>query len=445
MLNDRGTAFKELEEFDEALADYDRALAIDPENIATLNNRGNVLLSLRRTSEALECYDRAVANQPDHPQSCNNRGAVLGRLGQYDEAFTCFDRALTLDPNLSPALVNRGTTLIAVNRLPEAIAAFDAALAIEPDSVDAHWNRSVAQLASGDMRQGWVGYEYRCRKKEFVKHKRGFPLPLWLGDRALRGRTILLHAEQGLGDTIQFARYVPLVARLGAQVILEVPSSLKPLLTSLQGAPAVIARGRPLPTFDMYCPLMSLPLGFGTELASIPVEIPYIRAGTERIEQWRERLSATRSPRIGLVWAGSDGYANNHNRSIPLQQFSAIFGVSGPSFLSLQKQASENERKALANAGVIDLGEELGDFADTAAVISLLDLVISVDTSVVHLAGAMGQTVWTLLPFAPDFRWLLEREDSPWYPTMRLFRQPQFRDWGSVLAQVRSELRRRFN
>ena len=445
MLNDRGTAFRELEQFDEALADYDRALAIDPENIITLNNRGNVLLSLRRASAALECYDRAVANQPGHAQSCNNRGAVLGRLGQYEEAFTCFDRALALDPNLTPALINRGTTLIAINRLPEAIAAFDAALVIDPDSVDAYWNRGVAQLASGEMRQGWVGYEYRWRKKEFVKHKRTFPVPLWLGDRALRGHTILLHAEQGLGDTIQFARYVPLVAQMGAQVILEVPSALKPLLTPLEGATAIIGRGRPLPTFDTYCPLMSLPLAFGTEVGSIPARIPYIHARTDRIGRWRERLAATRSPRVGIAWAGSDGHANNHNRSIPLEQFSAIFGASGLGFISLQKQASETERNALGHAGVTDLGEELADFADTAAVISLLDLVISVDTCVVHVAGALAQTVWTLLPFAPDFRWLLEREDSPWYPTMRLFRQPQPKDWDAVLARVRSELRRRFN
>ena len=346
---------------------------------------------------------------------------------------------------MSPALVNRGTTLLAINRLPQAIAAFDAALAMEPDSVDAQWNRSVAQLALGDLRQGWVGYEYRWRKKEFAKHKRTFPEPLWLGDRALAGRTILLHAEQGLGDTIQFARYAAFAARMGAQVILEVQPSLKSLLTAIEGVTATIARGRPLPTFDLHCPLLSLPLALGTDEATIPAEIPYIHAPADRVERWRERLQATRSPRIGFAWAGSDGHANNHHRSIPLQQFSAIFGVSGVSFVSLQKQASERERDVLGSAGVIDLADELGDFADTAAVISALDLVISVDTSVAHVAGAMGQTVWTLLPFAPDFRWQLDREDSPWYPTMRLFRQPQLRDWDSVLAGVRSELRRRFD
>jgi hypothetical protein len=290
-----------------------------------------------------------------------------------------------------------------------------------------------------------VGYEYRWCKKEFAKHKRTFPVPQWLGDRALPGRSILLHAEQGFGDTIQFARYVALVARMGAQVIFEVQPSLKSLLVSIEGATATIARGRPLPAFDLYCPLLSLPLALGTDEATIPAEIPYIHAPADRVERWRERLRATRSPRIGLAWAGSDGHANNHNRSIPLQAFSGIFGVSGLGFVSLQKQASETERNVLGSAGVIDLADELGDFADTAAVISVLDLVISVDTSVAHVAGAMGQTVWTLLPFAPDFRWQLDRADSPWYPTMRLFRQPQLGDWESVLGQVQSELRRRFD
>jgi hypothetical protein len=200
-----------------------------------------------------------------------------------------------------------------------------------------------------------------------------------------------------------------------------------------------------LPAFDLYCPLLSLPLALGTDEGTIPAEIPYIHAPSDRIERWRERLKATPSPRIGLAWAGSDGHANNHNRSIPLQQFSAIFGVPGLSFVSLQKQISETERNVLGSAGVIDLADELGDFADTAAVISVLDLVISVDTSVAHVAGAMGQAVWTLLAFAPDFRWQLDREDSPWYPTMRLFRQPQLRDWDSVLTRVQSELRRRFD
>jgi tetratricopeptide (TPR) repeat protein len=445
MLNDRGTAFKELEQFNEALADYDRALAIDPENLTTLNNRGNVLLFLQRTSEALESYDRALANKPDHAQSCSNRGVALGRLGDYDQAFTCFNRALAIDPNLSQAWVNRGAALIALNRLPEAIAAFEAALGIEPDGVGASWNRSLAQLALGDMRQGWVGYEYRWRRPEFIKHKRVFPVPLWLGASALHGRTILLHAEQGLGDTIQFVRYVPLIARRGAEVILEVQPCLKPLLTSIEGATAVIACGRPLPTFDVYCPLLSLPLALKTEQATIPAEIPYIHPRADRVERWRERLQATQSPRIGVAWAGSSGHSNNHNRSISLEQLFTIFGGPGLSFVSLQKEVSDTERSALDSAGVIDLGAELGDFADTAAVISLLDLVISVDTSVAHLAGAMGQAVWTLLPFAADFRWLLDREDSPWYPTMRLFRQPQIRDWDTVLRRVRSELDRLFS
>jgi tetratricopeptide (TPR) repeat protein len=441
ILNRRGNAFKDMEKFDDALADFDRALAIDPENLGTLNNRGNLLLAMRRPSEALDSYERAVAIQPNHADSRNNRGVAFARLGQYEEAFACFNEALSLNSGLSQAHVNRGNTLLALNRLPEAIANYDAALDLDPECFDAHWNRSVAALGLGDLRRGWQGYEYRWSKKEFAKYKRTFPVPLWLGNRPVAGRTILLHAEQGLGDTIQFVRYVPVVARMGAQVILEVQAALRSLLAPIEGAMLTVARGHSLPPFDLYCPLLSLPLALGTELATIPAQIPYLHPRPERIALWRHRLACAQRPLVGVVWAGSSGHANDHLRSIPFEQISTLFDVSGLAFVSLQKGVKQGERWALADKGVVDLGEELADFVDTAAVISLLDMVISVDTSVAHLAGAMGRPVWILLPFAADFRWMLEREDSPWYPTARLWRQPRPRDWTPVLARVHSELR----
>jgi hypothetical protein len=342
---------------------------------------------------------------------------------------------------MSQECVNRGNTLLALTRVPEAIASYDAALAIEPDCVDARWNRSVAELGLGEWRRGWQDYEHRWSKKEFAKHRRAFSAPLWLGDQPLQGRTVLLHAEQGLGDTIQFVRYVPMVARMGAEVLLEVQPALKSLLASIEGATLTIARGHPLPRFDLHCPLLSLPLALGTELATIPAQVPYVHPCPERVARWHRRLGVAQRPRIGVVWAGSGGHANDHHRSLSLQQFSTLFGASGVAFVSLQKGVDHAGRGILADAGVVDIGEELADFVDTAAVICLLDMVISVDTSVAHLAGAMGRPVWILLPFAPDFRWMLEREDSPWYPTARLWRQPQLGDWAVVMARARRELR----
>jgi hypothetical protein len=250
-----------------------------------------------------------------------------------------------------------------------------------------------------------------------------------------------LHAEQGLGDTLQFVRYAPLVARHGAKVLLEVQPPLLHLLSDIEGVAAIFAQGEKLPAFDLQCPLMSLPLAFGTEMHSIPAEIPYIRVAADRVSKWRERMGEGRVPRIGIAWAGSAAHKNNSKRSIALERFAPLLKTQGVEFVSIQKELSRSDAAMLADhANVLHVGEELGDLADTAAVISLLDLVVSADTSVVHLAGALGRPVWILVPLAADFRWLLRREDSPWYPTARLFRQPQLGDWDSVLERVRREL-----
>jgi hypothetical protein len=289
----------------------------------------------------------------------------------------------------------------------------------------------------GRFGEGWRDYESRWKTEAF--QRRDFVQPLWMGTEPLDGRTILLHAEQGLGDTLQFVRYAPLLARSGAKVVLEVQPALLSLLSEIDGI-AAIPQGEKLPPFDLHCPLMSLPLAFGTELDSIPAEIPYLRVSADRASKWRERLGERRVPRIGIAWAGSAAHKNNRRRSIALERFVPLFAVDGVELVSLQKELSPADAGMLAEHGALQLGEELGDFADTAAVISLLDLVVSVDTSVVHLAGAIGRPVWALIPFAPDFRWMLAREDSPWYPTVRLFRQPQLSDWDSVLERVRVEL-----
>jgi hypothetical protein len=272
-------------------------------------------------------------------------------------------------------------------------------------------------------------------------HRRMFRQQLWLGTPQIAGRTILLHGEQGLGDTIQFARYVKPLARAGASVMLEVAPSLKELLTGMDGAVSVFAQGEALPPFDLHCPLASLPLAFKTEPASIPAEIPYLAAPAARIEKWRARLDAVSRPRVALAWSGNPAHANDRNRSIPLARLEPLWSVAGPSFISVQRDLREGDAGVLAAARLVHLGGELADFADTAAVLALADLVISVDSAVAHLAGAVGRPVWILLPFSPDWRWMLAREDSPWYPTARLFRQPAIGDWESVVSRVRAELK----
>jgi hypothetical protein len=322
----------------------------------------------------------------------------------------------------------------------EALVNYENALSLCPDNHEARWNKGLVELSLGQFREGWKNYESRWAK-EMAHLRRNFVQPLWRGERPLVGRTILLHAEQGLGDTLQFVRYASMIARLGAKVLLEVQRPLLHLLSAMDGVSAVFAQGEKLPEFDLQCPLMSLPLAFGTELNSVPAAIPYIDVSAKLVSKWRQRMGERRAPRIGIAWAGSAAHKNNSKRSIALERFAPLLNTPGVQFVSVQKELTQSDAAVLEDhASVLHVGGELGDFADTAAVISSLDLLISADTSVAHLAGAIGRPVWILIPLAPDFRWLLKREDSPWYPTARLFRQPRLEDWDSVLERVRGEL-----
>jgi hypothetical protein len=324
-----------------------------------------------------------------------------------------------------------------LGRLDEARASFDRAVGIRPDFAQARWNRAQAMLLAGDFAQGWREHEWRL--KAHPELQRAFAQPLWLGEVPLDGKTILLHAEQGLGDTLQFCRYAPLVAARGGRVVLEVQKPLVDLMRDLPGVAAVVARGEPLPDFDLHCPLLSLPLAFGTRLDTIPAQMPYLGAPAERAAGWEARL--TKRPRIGLVWSGNAGHKRDRARSIPLYALMPVFDLDAATFVSLQKEARAADAAVLKQtAKLIDVGAELETFADTAALIRQLDLVIAVDTSVAHLAGALGKPLWLLLPAAPDWRWLAGREDSPWYPTARLFRQTVTRAWGPVVARVRAAL-----
>jgi tetratricopeptide (TPR) repeat protein len=440
VLANRGAALMELERLDEALECLDRALAADANDIAALNNRGNVLGKLERYHEAIASYDRVLALCPDHADALSNRGLALSELGRYDAALTHFAQALRIAPNFIHAHLKRGNTLVKLARMEEALASFAEVIALEPKHAEANFNAALVRLCLGDFAEGWKQYEYRWERKKYAVGRPNFPRPLWRGEKDLHGKTILLTAEQGLGDAIQFVRYAPLVAALGAKVLLAIHRPLKALMQSVSGISQVVADDDVLPDFDLYCPLPTLPLAFATEPATIPATVPYLAPQQERIAAWRERLPPAGRLRVGICWAGNRDHLNDRNRSIPLERFATILSVAGVDFVSLQKEVSEVEGAILREHRVTRLGEEFADFADTAAVLSMLDLVIAVDTSVAHLAGAMAKAVGLLVPFAPDFRWMLERTDTPWYPTMRLFRQRSIGDWEAPLARLRQEL-----
>jgi tetratricopeptide (TPR) repeat protein len=438
----RGITLQELNRFEEALASYDRALALQPDQADAFNNRGNALRQLKRFEEALASYDRALALKPDYFDALNNRGVTLHELKRFPEALASYDRALALRPDHFPALTNRGFTLYQLRQLDEARVCYDYALALNPGYVDGHFYKAQLLLLKGDYDAGWREYEWRWLrwKEENRQYIRDFARPLWLGQTAIEGKTILLHAEQGLGDTIQFCRYAPLVAGRGARVLLEVPVQLKDLMASLAGVAEIFAGQDKLPDFDLHCPLLSLPLALRTRVESIPAQVPYFAVPQESLRRWTRAVGPKRNPRIGLVWSGSSGHKGDAIRSISLR---SLLPLAGPDaeFVSLQKDVHGDDATALKErSDIVHFGDELNTFADTAAVIANLDLVISVDTGIAHLAGALAKPVWVLLPFLPDFRWLLDREDSPWYPTARLFRQQVPGDWSGVISRVAIEL-----
>jgi tetratricopeptide (TPR) repeat protein len=437
----RGTVLYELRWFEEALASYDRALALQPDFAEAHSNRGNPLYDLRRFEEALASYDRALALQPDLAEAHSNRGNALHKLGRFAEALASYERALALRAGYFQVLCNRGIALQHLRRFEEALASYAGALAARPDYPDAHYNEGHCRMLIGDLPRGWEKHEWRWDMPLFRHHKRNFVQPQWLGSDDVAGKTILLHADHGLGDTIQFCRYAPLVAARGARVILEVQKPLQELMRTLDGGAQIVARGDPLPDFDLHCPLLSLPLAFGTQLATIPSATPYLRASPAAVRHWDARLGARNRPRIGLAWSGSPLHENDHNRSIGLSSFLQLAAGVDATFVGLQKGIRAGDAAVLqGRSDLLRVGEEFEDFSDTAAVISNLDLIISVDTSVVHVAGALAKPVWILLPFALDWRWLLDREDSPWYPTARLFRQDDTRAWDNVIADVRAAL-----
>jgi tetratricopeptide (TPR) repeat protein len=430
----RGNALQRLGRLDEALASHERAIVLKPAGIDAHCNRGNALVELNRLDEALASYDRALALKPDHAHALAGRATVLRDLGRLDEALQSYDRALELAPREPDIWSNRGILLQAMLRLDEALASYDRAIALSPEHVGAQWNRANALLLSGDFARGWPAYEWRWRSRAASASDPMFAM------QSLEGRHILLRAEQGLGDTIQFARYAPLVKAKGARVTLSVQAPLRRVMATLApGIEIVAARDAGV---DIGYPLMSLPLAFGTTLASIPAPRRYLAADEDLVATWRLRLPDDGRRRIGVVWSGNPNHRNDRNRSLPLSTLAPLLDL-GAHWIAVQKDIPARDAALLDQLPRLTrVDDRLGDFADTAALIETLDLVIAVDTSVAHLAGALGRPVWILLPFSPDWRWLTDREDSPWYPSARLFRQTTPGDWAGVVERLRDELGR---
>src|SRR5258705_6790118 len=428
-----------LKRYDEALAYFNQSDEIEPGRVALYQTRGLCHAHAMRFDEALIDYRRALELDPGHAGTHNNVGLIHVRYGRFDDANASFDFAVALNPNMAPAVANQAFALAEQHRFDEAFAFYAKSLAIE-DNPWTRWNLALFQLLTVDFEAGWAGREARWPANVLVDRK--FTQPLWLGDESIEGKTILLHADEGLGDVIHFARYVPMVAALGARVILEVPGEIHSLMSGMSGVSQDLPRGFPImPAFDIHCPLSSLPLAFHTRLETIPAPVAYLPAVPQaRREEWQSRLGSHDRFRVGLVWSGNQVHKNDHNRSMALQALSPILDLDA-TFVSLQKEPRDQDMVFLRErADILDVSEHLTDFVATAALVSCLDLVITVDTSVAHLLGALGCPVCIMLPFTPDYRWLLDRDDSPWYPTARLFRQTETRDYAPVIDRIRAEL-----
>jgi tetratricopeptide (TPR) repeat protein len=446
----RGNVLFELRRPEAALADYDRVIALAPDDPVAFCNRANALKEMKRMEAALAAYERAIELKSDFAEAYSNRGAVLRDLGEFDGALQSCATAILLKPEFAEAHSNHGAVLHDLGQLQAALASHARALALRPDFAKAHCNRSFTWLLAGNFQEGWREHEWRWRDRAGLDELRRFPQPLWLGEQSIAGRTILLHAEQGLGDTIQFSRCVSQLAELGANVILEVQPSLKSLMSGLDGAAQVLARGETLPAFDAHCPLLSLPLALNITLDTIRAQVPYINGSTSKRLDWRRRLAASDKLKVGLVWSGGARLAHQpdlRRRDVPLADLAALRHPQ-VEFFSLQKGAvAEKELRDLVAKGwdgppITDCSAQLHDFSDTAGLVENLDLVISVDTSTAHLAGALGKRVWLLNRYDTCWRWLQDRGDSPWYPTLRIYRQTAPGDWSDVVRRVRTELER---
>ena len=422
----------------EAVAHYQQALRLEPDFAEVLNNLAVALQAQGKVDEATACLRRALQLKPDYADAHSNLGNALQFDGKLNEAEACYRYALTLKPDNPDTHHNLGNLLRASGRLAEAMTCYDQALNLKPDFAQVHLSRSLLRLQIGDFEQGWSEYEWRFQCKEHAIPP--FRQPLWDGSR-LNGQTILLYGDHGLGDTLQFIRYAPLVQRRGGRVLVACRKPLARILASCPGVARVISEGATLPEFHVYAPLMSLPRIVGTTLANVPARVPYLSADPALVARWRVEMGQLGGFKVGIAWQGNPQHRKDRHRSFRLDQFEPLTRLDGVRLVSLQKGFGTEQIGEIADRfAVLDLGNRLDDFMDSAAVLSNLDLVVTPDTSVAHLAGALGVPVWVALPFAPDWRWSLDRQDSPWYPTLRSFRQREWGDWNEVFERITREL-----
>ncbi|PRC90680.1 tetratricopeptide repeat protein [Solimicrobium silvestre] len=440
--SNRGIAFYALKQYDAAIASYDRAIALKPDFADAYSNRGVAYKELKLLESAAASFERAYTINPDYAAAYSNHGIIFHELKMLKEAIADYDCAISIDPNYAHAYSNRGVVYQELNQLEKAIFDYNRAITIDPNYTDAYLNKAFTLLLSGDFEQGWSLYEWRLKERETELRERYAPHPTWSGKESLKGKTIVLHSEQGFGDTIQFCRYVKLVAHLGAQVIVEVEKPLINLFSTLEGVDKIIVKGTELPSYDFHCPMMSLPLAFKTNSETIPSAPNYLSTDQAKIAYWTQKLGEKTTLRVGLVWSGNPDYKNDRSRSISL---STLLAQLSPDYqyVSLQKDIRDGDDAIIkSHKNFIHTGDEITDFSDTAALCELMDVIVSVDTSTAHLSGALGKPTWLLLPFNPDFRWLLNRDDSPWYPSVKLYRQKNAGDWNEVLETIKNDLTR---
>jgi tetratricopeptide (TPR) repeat protein len=441
--NNRGVALTELRRLEEALASYDKAVALKPDYAEAFNNRGVALAELRRLEEALASYDKAVALKPDYAEAFNNRGIALTKLKRLDKALVSYDRAIALKPDYAEAFKDRGIALMELKRLEEALVSCDQAIALKPAYADGYVNRALIRLLVGQYKEGWADYEWRWESKTWPNTRPNVKVPTWQGED-LSGRHLLVFTEQGLGDIIQFARYLPLLARYQCRVTFLAPANLVRLLGPSIHPLEAVSEIKDTSGIDFQTALMSLPHRFNIDLSSIPNKVSYLNAEPELEASYKSRIGAS-GFKVGIAWQGNPSGNVDEGRSIPLERFVPLARIPGVRLISLQKHVGLDQLASLAKAvGIESLGNELDNgpdaFCDTAAVMNSLDLIITSDTSIAHLAGALGRPTWVALKYVPDWRWMLDRDDSPWYPTLRLFRQSQRDDWIQVFSNIEREL-----
>jgi hypothetical protein len=423
----------------DSMANYERVLRLDPNHVEALNNLGVALQSQGMVAEAAAALRIAIQIKPGYAEAHSNLGNALKDQGNLDAAVACYQRAVQIDPNFFDAYNNLGNGLRAQGKLASSVSCYEQAMKLKPDNPQIRLSRAMSWLQMGDFERGWAEFEWRLKCKEYAIPV--FEQPRWDGG-ALEGQTILLYADHGLGDTLQFIRYAPLVQERGGRVVVACQKKIARLLASCPGVEQVVVERSQIPEFAVYAPLMSLPLIFRTTLSSVPTRVPYLKAEAEAIGRWRAELDTSGGFKIGVAWQGNPQYRRDRERSYRLAELETVAQVSGVRLLSLQGiYGLEQLEEVKYRFAVTNLGEKLSDFMDIAAVMRSLDLVITPDTSLVHLAGALGVPVWLAVSFAPEWRWLDHRSDSPWYPSMRLFRQKKWDEWGDVFERMTDELR----